>query len=246
MIKKLTAIVVLLVTTFTMAQEKVLLRVKYEKGAHYTMSMNMKQIMGMGLMTQDMSMETKYFIENVSGEEYDATAKFTRMAMDMSQGGMKVSYDSSKKDEELDENGKMMKVKMQPMLDAVITLKGNSMGEILEIKMEPNVAGMGDMKDNAGTIPYPKEEVTIGDTWTNSKISNGLSMNYVYTVNSITKEKVILGVSGKVSGPGEGTITGTIDVDRKSGIPEKSNIEMAIKIQGQDLSTNVTTSFTKD
>ena len=96
--------------------------------------MKMNQVIGVGLMTNKMNIVMDQSITEVTGDSYSATVKFDKMTMDMSQGGMTVYYDSSKQDSELDEAGKMMKTTMEPMLKTVITMKGNSLGEVLETK----------------------------------------------------------------------------------------------------------------
>ncbi len=106
MTKKIIALL-LFVSTITLAQEKVLLRLNYEKGDSYTMTMKMAQEMGMGEMTNNMDIQIEYDVTGVSDDTYESSAKITKMVMDMKQGGVNVSYDSTKKDEELDEIGKM-------------------------------------------------------------------------------------------------------------------------------------------
>ena len=245
MIKKITALVLLFVSTITLAQEKVLLRLNYEKGESYTMDMKMNQVMGAGLMTNKMNIVMNQKITSVTGDSYNATVKFDRMTMDMSQGGMNVSYDSSKKESELDEAGKVMKTRMDPTLKTIISMKGNNLGEVLESKAEPNIPGAGDYA-NESSVVYPKHKVAVGDTWTMTKSKNGLDMNFEYKVKSIEANNVVLEIGGKVAGIGAGDIKGSMNIDRKSGVPVKSNIDMTIKVQGQDLITNMTVTFTKN
>ncbi|TDQ29879.1 DUF6263 family protein [Tenacibaculum caenipelagi] len=238
MTKKIIALL-LFVSTITLAQEKVLLRLNYEKGDSYTMNMKMAQVMGMGVMTNDMNIQMKYDITNVSDDTYESTAKYTKMAMDMKQGAMQVSYDSTKKEEELDDTGKMMKSQMKPMLEATIFMKGDRMGTILETKAEPNFQGAEKITDQSNSVVYPENAVAVGDTWTMNKNKDGMSLDFTYKVKSISSKNVLLDVSGKVSGVADGNITGSIDIDRKSGILTESKINMTMKIQGQDLTTNM-------
>ncbi|MGG8497737.1 DUF6263 family protein [Tenacibaculum sp. TC6] len=244
MTKKIMALL-LFVSTITMAQEKVLLRLKYEKGDSYTMNMKMAQVMGMGVMTTDMNIQMKYDITNVSSDTYESTSKFTKMVMDMKQGAMQVSYDSTKKDEELDETGKMMKSQMAPMLEATILMKGDKLGKVLETKVEPNVPGAGEFTDQSSNVIYPEKAVAVGDSWTMTKSNKGMDLNFTYKVKTISAKNVVLDVSGKVSGIAEGDITGSMNIDRKSGVLTESKINMAMKVQGQDLSTNLTINQTK-
>jgi len=239
-------VLLLFISTITFAQEKVLLRLNYEKGQSYTMDMNMSQVIGDGIMTNDMHIQMKYDITGVSEDTYESSSKITKMAMDMKQGTVNISYDSSKKDEELDETGKMMKSKMQPMLSATIMTKGDNLGNILETKVEPsNIQGAKDITKQSSSVIYPKEAVAVGDTWTKTKNDGAMNFSFTYKVKSISSKNVLIDISGKVTGAADGDITGAMDIDRDSGMPLESNINMTMKIQGQDATTNMTAKFTK-
>ena len=69
MTKKIIALL-LFVSTITLAQEKVLLRLNYEKGDSYTMTMKMAQEMGMGEMTNNMDIQMEYDVTGVSDDTY--------------------------------------------------------------------------------------------------------------------------------------------------------------------------------
>ena len=42
-----------------------------------------------------------------------------------------------------------------------------------------------------------------------------------------------------------GDVKGTMEIDRKSGVPLSSNIDMALSIQGQEMNSKVTMTMTK-
>ena len=69
MTKKIIALL-LFVSTITLAQEKVLLRLNYEKGDSYTITMKMAQEMGMGEMTNNMDIQMEYDVTGVSDDTY--------------------------------------------------------------------------------------------------------------------------------------------------------------------------------
>ena len=69
MTKKIIALL-LFVSTITLAQEKILLRLNYEKGDSYTMTMKMAQEMGMGEMTNNMDIQMEYDVTGVSDDTY--------------------------------------------------------------------------------------------------------------------------------------------------------------------------------
>ena len=227
------------------AQEAVLLRLNYEKGVTYDISMKSSQEMGT-VMSMGMTLDMSVKILEVKDGIYESEMKFSKISMDMLQGGNIMSYDSSKSDAELDDTGKMMKAQMEPMLEAVIFAKGNDLGEVLETKVEPNIPGVSEMGKQTSTIIYPKGAVKIGTTWTSSKNEKGMVMDFVYKVKSILKDKVELDLSGKVSGMASGDITGHVDIDRKTGIPTNTLIDMTLSASGQKLLSKMTMTMSKN
>ena len=242
--KKLLTFLLVAFTMSVTAQESVLLRLNYASGDTYIMDLQLAQDMG-SMMSMDMGMKMKQTITSVSGDTYESTIKIASVAMDMSQGGQNVSYDSSKSDDELDASGKVMQAQMAPMLQAVISVKGNNLGEVIETVVEPNVPGTADLAKQSSGVVYPKEAVRVGDTWTLSKSEKGMAMDFIYKVSSIAEEVVVLEVSGKVGGMAEGNITGMINVDRNSGVPSSSKIAMDMTAQGQKMSIKTTMKVTK-
>lgn len=128
--KKLAILFTMVFAINVVAQESVLLRLNYKKGETYITSVKMSQDAGT-MMSMDINTKMSQKITEVSGSEYTSTMKIVSMEMNMNQGGMSVSYDSTKSDDELDETGKMMKAQMGPMLKAVVTAKGNNLGKYL-------------------------------------------------------------------------------------------------------------------
>jgi hypothetical protein len=78
-----------------------------------------------------------------------------------------------------------------------------------------------------------------------SKEEKGMKMDFLYTVQSILKENVSVDVSGEVSGMGSGKITGNITINRASGIPIKSLIEMNLSVAEQQLKMKAITETAK-
>lgn len=242
--KKLFVLFLVISANLSLAQDAVLLRVNYEKGASYNVAMKMSQEMG-ATMSMGMTIDMVIKVTDVQEETYDSEMKFTKMTMDMLQAGNAITYDSTKSDDELDEGGKMMKTQMGPMLEAVIYAKGNNLGEIIEAKVEPNVMGMEDIAQQSSNIIYPTEAVKVGSSWTNSKDEKGMKMDFIYTVKSIAEDKVVVDLSGEVSGMAVGKITGTMDIEISSGIPMKSLIDMDLSASGQDMKSTVTMVMSK-
>ena len=236
--KKLLILIVIAFTINTNAQESTLLRLNYKKGDVYETTMNMSQEMGT-VMSMDMTITMNTNITASTADTYVGEMKISGITMDMSQGGMSISYDSSKSDEDLDATGKMMKAQMGPMLQAVITVKGNSLGEVTETTVEPNIPGTSDFANQSNNVVYPEKALRVGDTWTMNKEEKGMNIDFTYKVTSITSTNVLLDVSGKVSGNASGTVTGTMDIDKNSGVPLVAKIDMDLDAQGQKLTTKM-------
>ncbi len=242
--KKLLVLFVTLSVSVLTAQESVLLRLNYEKGATYGTTMIIKQEMGT-VMSMEMNIDVEALITDVKEDSYECKMSFSRMTMDMLQGGTAINYDSTKSDDELDATGKMMKKQMAPMLKAVMFAKGNNRGEIEEMKIEPNVPGMEDMVNKSSQVVYPEEVVKVGSSWTMKRDEKGMKMNFTYTIKSITNDKVILDISGDVSGMATGKISGDMEIEKSSGIPLDSNIDMNMNVSGQELVSNISMKMNK-
>ena len=242
--KKLLILIVIAFTINTNAQESTLLRLNYKKGDVYMTTYSMSQEMG-DMMSMDMSMKMTANITASTADTYVSVMKISGVTMDMSQGGMTINYDSSKSDEDLDASGKMMKAQMEPMLKGVMTLKGNSLGEITEISVEPNIPGTSDLANQLNNVVYPKKALRVGDTWTMNKKDKGMSIDFTYKVISITRTNVLLDVAGKVSGNATGTVKGTMDIDKNSGIALTEKIDMDLTTQGQVLTTKMVATTSK-
>jgi len=236
--KKTLTFLMLAFVIFSNAQESTLLRLKYNKGDKYKTSIKMSQNMGVAG-GMDMNMIMKMDIIDVKDEIYDCEIKFTKIAMNSSAGGQTMSFDSDKKDEELDQMGKMLKTQMAPMLTAVIYAKGNDLGEVTEMKIEPNVPGLNDIGNQLSNVTYPQEAVKVGSTWKMEKETKGVTMKFIYTVKSISQKEIILDITGNVLGIAEGDISGNMVIDKESGIPSNSNIIIKMSTQGQDIESNI-------
>ena len=82
----------------------------------------------------DMKISMDMIVTSKEGDMLSTESKIKSINMNMLQGGMAMSYDSSMKEEDLDEMGKMMKQQFDPMMKSTITSKVNIKGEILETK----------------------------------------------------------------------------------------------------------------
>ena len=231
-------------SALSFAQEEVLLRLNYKKGDVYKIEMKMMNDLG-NSNSMNMNFMMNQEIKNVTSEEYTAEAKIKKIVANVSQAGISIQYDSSKKEEELDAMAKMMKPQIDPILNTLIIVKGDKLGNVIETKTIPNLPQNSNLTSQTNNVVYPKKSVKIGDTWNSTKKENGLDFDYTYTVTSITPKNVALKVMGKISGSGEGDLKGEIDIDKKTGIPTESKLDMNIKINGNNFKTSIILLTTK-
>ena len=241
--KMLLLFVTSMVLTST-AQEKVTLRYNFKEGDVYEVKMIMKQEVGAFMaQTTDIVMSQKTV--SASGDMFTVESKIEKMKMDMIQGTNIVSFDSTKSDEELDETGKMMKAQVGPFLTATITNKMNSLGEVTEVVVEPQIAGIEEMTKQSSSVVYPEEAISVGSSWDITKSENGMDIKIIYTVKEITKTNILFSISGAISGMASGSVDGKMNVDRSSGVPLSSEMSMKMNVQGQEMNISVQGSFTK-
>ena len=241
--KKLLFLFVLVTTINATSQEYVLLRANYKKGDVLEVKMEQSQNMGAkgGV---DMKMSMDMIVTSKDGDMLTTESKIKSINMNMLQGGMAMSYDSSMKVEDLDEMGKMMKQQFDPMMKSTIIAKVNNRGEILETKVEPSNPAMDQLTAQAKGIIYPNEEVSVGTSWSDVTSQQGMSVTSIYTVSKIENGKVYINITGAVTGMGEGDIKGDLVVDIETGIQDSASSEIAINAGGMDMkiSTKTTTS----
>ena len=242
--KKLLFLFVLVTAINATSQESVLLRANYKKGDVLEVKMEQSQNMGAkgGV---DMKMSMDMVVTSKDGDMLTTESKIKSINMNMLQGGMAMSYDSSMKDDDLDEMGKMMKQQFDPMMKSTITAKVNSQGEILETKVEPSNPAMDQIIAQAKGVIYPNEEVLVGTSWSDVTSQQGMSVTSIYTVSKIENGKVYINITGAVTGMGEGDIKGDLVVDIETGIQDSASSEMAVNAGGMDMKISTKTTTTK-
>lgn len=243
--KKLCTLLLLAVTLISTAQESALLRLKYKKGESYLMKMTMNQNMGGGAMLVNMGMDMKIDVKDVKGDVYDTEMSFSRIAMEMNGQGMNVKVDSDSKDEDLDEQGKMMKAQIAPALEMVIGAKVDDRGKTSDMKIIKGAGDIEQFKQSNNSIEYPEKAVKVGDTWTEEKENKGMIMKYTYKVESITSSSVILAVTGDVSGAAAGNFKGDMNINKSNGVPKSGDIKMDLQIMGQEVKMDINFTYEK-
>ncbi len=243
--KKVLIALLVITSITTTAQESVLLRLNYTKGDSFLVTTESNQNMGsQGGMNMKMTMGM--IVDDVVEDNIKTESQITSIVMDMMQGGMTMSYDSNKNDEELDQMGQMLKSQFAPMMKSVIYNTLDSQGNVIDTKLDPAIPGMEQMTNRAmSTINYPKEKVSVGSSWTSENENQGMKMTTKYTVSSIADGFVTLDLSGDMSGVGTGTIKGKSTVEISSGMSINSEIEITIATQGMNITGTTKTTVSK-
>lgn len=243
--KKVLIALLVITSITTTAQESVLLRLNYTKGDSFLVTTESNQNMGsQGGMNMKMTMGM--IVDDVVEDNIKTESQITSIVMDMMQGGMTMSYDSNKNDEELDQMGQMLKSQFAPMMESVIYNTLDSQGNVIDTKLDPAIPGMEQMTNRAmSTINYSKEKVSVGSSWTSENENQGMKMTTKYTVSSIADGFVTLDVSGDMSGVGTGTIKGKSTVEISSGMSINSEIEITIATQGMNITGTTKTTVSK-
>mgnify|MGYP001096757984 FL=1 len=241
-------IALLVITSIAVsAQESVLLRLNYTEGDSYLMTVESKQ--GMGAQGGvNMKMNMGMIVSEVSGDNVKTESKILSVALDMMQGGMAMSYDSNKKDEELDQMGQMLKTQFDPMMNSIIYNSYDKLGNITETKVEPSVPGMNQLTEGSGSVIYPNEKISVGSSWSSNKDNQGMKTTTTYTVSQIKDGIVYLDITGNVSGAEglDGAVKGSSEIEVSTGLAKKTSIEIAISNQGMDITINSNITMTKN
>ena len=241
-------IALLVITSIAVsAQESVLLRLNYTKGDSYLMTVESKQ--GMGAQGGvNMKMNMGVIVSEVSGDNVKTESKILSVALDMMQGGMAMSYDSNKKDEELDQMGQMLKSQFDPMMNSIIYNSYDKLGNITETKVEPSVPGMNQLTEGSGSVIYPNEKISVGSSWSSNKDNQGMKTTTTYTVSQIKDGIVYLDITGNVSGAEgiDGAVKGSSEIEVSTGLAKKTSIEVTISNQGMDITINSNITMTKN
>ncbi len=226
------------------AQESVLLRVNYTKGDQYEMKMEQNQNLGpMG--TMNMSLMYQMMVSGQEGANFKLQSKIAKIVFTQSQGEMTVSYDSSSKSDSLDQMGVMLKNQFEPMLKVAISSKVTPLGAVQDIVIDPALPGMEQLTKQVGDFLYPEEKVSVGSTWSVTNENQGMKIVSTYKVAKIEDDTVFLDIVGVLSGAGEGTLKGSVQIDAKTGIQQSSSQQITISVQGMEVTNTTTTTITK-
>lgn len=233
-----------LTTVAVSAQESVLLRLNYNKGDKYLMKVEQVQNQGLQIGI-NMNITMGLNITDASKTNVTLESKITAVKMDVMQGAMNMSYDSSKDDTNLDQGGQAIKAQIDPIMKSTIIRKMNRDGKILDTKIEPANPMLSQFADQNSDIKYPEEKVSVGSEWSEEMETLGAKTTLTYTVTKIEGGIVYVDIAGKVSGSGQGTIKGKVEIDAKTGIQLLVENESVITAGGVESKSKSKVTMTK-
>jgi|GEM_PF-2110296 hypothetical protein len=247
----------LVLTAAAHAQEqgktKHLLRFDFKPGtvAKQVMTQDMTMTMAMGaedLVTKmTMSMFQTYTVQSVEGDKAAIEQKITRVKAVMDNPMMQVDYDSS--DEDSDPG---MLEGLADLVDSTIRMKLSNRGKPSDVKLPEGLsedAGGPDLEQMISQVvtALPEEPVAIGDTWTvDQNMAMGqmgdTSTKVTYKLIAVSDAEIVLEQSLKMDlstmevPPGmeikDATAKGKIVIDRRTGLPKTSDLDMTMKMDG--------------
>ncbi|KAB2807348.1 DUF6263 family protein [Phaeocystidibacter luteus] len=260
------------------SQESVSLRLNPEVGDEFTVTVDQKQditqtIMGMEQkITQDQAIRVVYECTGVSKDAIlmDATIDGAKLSTSGAVGD--TDYDSDNPSDEATGQALVYSA----MIGSVLKAEFNVFGQIEKVTgvnaMMEKVADAFDFAEGperdafmdevaksisdesfakdfgASMITFPKEEMSVGDTWTSEstvQTQTLLKVVTTYTVQEITDDQVVLSVEGNISTDSSssdpvvvsgmelvyslgGTQAGSIRIDREKGWVTTSTIDLDI------------------
>lgn len=241
--KKILVALILCTSTIVFAQEKVLLRVNQEVGDTYDVKMRMTQDMG-DLMKMEIGMDMTIEVTDLKNGNTISEAQFSRATMAMDYLGQSMEYDSNMEESEMDEFGKGAHAEMKKLLESVMLIENDNLGNVIKTEIKSGNADISAFKDNMSGMIYPEEAVGVGSTWTATKQQQDMRIESTYEVVAITDDTVTVKITGEMIGV-EGTLKGQSFIDRATGNVTKSEVAMTFEVEGQTVESNVVLTSTK-
>lgn len=230
-------------------------KLDFKPGQKFQTDNSIKTTSSMEMMGQQMDIKAdvtlvrQLEIKDKKDKTYNVASTITKMATNMDMMGQTMSYDSDKKEDADSDIGKILKDK----INVPTALEMGEDGKIIPSKKEEpkagdDASGMAAMMKSFGAgsderiltddvfIPTPKN-LKVGDTWSDSLITDGQKTYRDYTVKSFQGSEAIVTIGGKVltdkkmENQGmemnlvmESKLTGEMTVDTNTGVIKQRTI----------------------
>jgi hypothetical protein len=219
--------------SFTPAKDGVVLRLKPNKGATFTVNtkvsmMNMMDVQGQSITTTQVS-ETRQSmtVKDVNEKEVSFDEKVEALKLTISQMGMVLTYDS----EHPEKTSPMLANQVDEIsavLNEVTTTKYDVQGNPVEEDEEKDQTS----QSGSAIIPLADDAISEGSTWNTHKVQDISGTKLVadmnYKVTKVSKKSIEIAITGTISGDEEvsGSYEGTASINPETGMLIKSNIKM--------------------
>lgn len=236
--KKLLSIAFLLCCGTSFAQNSN--GIKLKKGQTITLNsvVNSETEMQMGAMKNDINTTIKLTVVDENAETYTLNSSIAQMKMNMDGMGQNMSYDSEKPEDKDSEVGQAMGDKLKKVDTYILDKKTGKTTKIKKEGGEEEAGGMAGMfsagdEDGAANaaffiLPAGKK---IGDSWTESTVSKGITTAKTYTLKSIAQDVATIDVTGTITGTKEQEANGmtmTITMNNKIAEQMLVNINLGL------------------
>ena len=234
------AFLTLFVVAFNVTAQSTLLQYNFKKGDTYLIEMSVKQNMA-PIMTMDVGITMR--TETISAQQgtFESKSNIKKLAIDIAAQGEKMSFDSDAKVEGLSEDDKKLRSEIEPAMKMLIYQTLDKSGKIVAQKTVPQMKDAERFlsQNELTNIVYPTKSVSVGSSWETSQNVSGMKMNTKFTVTQITSSKVFADISGSVTGVEGANIKGTLEVDRKTGMPLNVKIDLSMGASAMGMSMSV-------
>lgn len=184
-------------------------------------------------------------VKETTNKGFKIQLTIDRIVINVDKMGKPITYDSSIKEKDMIQEAKGLHSRVKPELNTVVSVDVNTNGKTFKTSKVSGQLAVSMVKQKTNFINLPETPVTIGSKWTQSLINGKVRVVYNYTVTKITPEIVYLNCIGEPLGKLKGTITGTIQLNRKTGVPIKKDMKFNLDLNGQIVKSNVVITIKK-
>jgi len=190
---------------------------------------------------QDMAFYITSDMDSVKDGLITQRSTFTRIVMNQQIFGMEINYDSDDSSTFNSPMGPEFANQMNKLINASVISVMDERGQVKEMDM----SALGTESEMPSTVTtgnnyavYPDHKVSVGESWESqleTQENTKMAVKMVYTLKKATRKEAFLDLKGDLSanmdnpdasGNLDGTIAGTMTVDRKTGMVKESSIQM--------------------
>lgn len=241
--KKIFTLLCILFAISLFSQEGVSLRLNLKKGDIYQTKIIKKFD---SFVLKDVTNFETFIVKETTEKGYKIQLAIDRIVINANKDGKPVKYDSSVKEELMSVEAKGLHSSAKPELNTIVNAEVNTNGKTLKTTKVSGQLSVNMVKQKTNLISLPEKPISVGSKWTQSLTNGNIRVVYNYVVTKITPEIVYLSCVGKPLGKLKGSITGTIELNKKTGVSIKKDMRFDLNLSGQIVKSNVVVTIKKD